>query len=282
MAEYDNNSYQPDEGVEIPVEFGDEETVTEEPADVSGTEDEAAQEPDTQEEPAQAEASETEPEGAECPGEAGESADTDECTDTDECADTIETEEPADTEETGECADAQEADDSASEGEPAAESGEKAGKTGWFGRKKNKEKEKFEQQIAELTDLLRRNRAEFDNFRKRTEKEKTNMYKIGARDIVEKILPVVDSFERGLSQAQEGDPFAEGMQLIYKQLMTALEELGVKPIEAVGQPFDPDFHNAVMHVDDEEQGENTIVEVFQEGFTVNDRVIRFAMVKVAN
>ena len=108
------------------------------------------------------------------------------------------------------------------------------------------------------------------------------MYIIGARDIVEKILPIVDSFERGLAQAQEGDPFADGMKLVYKQLMTALEDLGVAPIEAVGKEFDPNLHNAVMHVDDENVGDNIVVEEFQKGYTYKDFVVRHSMVKVAN
>ena len=154
-------------------------------------------------------------------------------------------------------------------------------KTSFFGKKK-KEKDKKDQQIEELTDRLKRNMAEFDNFRKRTEKEKTQMYDIGAREIVEKILPVVDNFERGLAQAPEEDAFAEGIRMIYKQLMTTLEELGVKPIEAVGKEFNPDFHNAVMHVEDEETGENIVVEEFQKGYTYKDFVVRHSMVKVAN
>ena len=154
-------------------------------------------------------------------------------------------------------------------------------KTSFFGKKK-KEKDKKDQQIEELTDRLKRNMAEFDNFRKRTEKEKASMYIIGAREIVEKILPVVDNFERGLAQAPEEDAFAEGIRMIYKQLMTTLEELGVKPIEAVGKEFNPDFHNAVMHVEDEETGENIVLEEFQKGYTYKDFVVRHSMVKVAN
>lgn len=166
------------------------------------------------------------------------------------------------------------------EEDPPAEEKEK---TSFFGKKRrDKEKEKFQQQIDDLTDRLKRNMAEFDNFRKRTEKEKSSMYVIGAKDIVEKILPVVDSFERGLTQAPEDDPFADGMQKIYKQLLTTLEELGVKPIEAVGKEFDPNLHNAVMHVDDEEAGENVVVEEFQKGYTYKDLVVRHSMVKVAN
>ena len=152
-------------------------------------------------------------------------------------------------------------------------------KTSFFGKKK---KDKFEQQVEELTDRLKRNMAEFDNFRKRTEKEKASMYVIGARDIVEKILPVVDTFERGLAQAPEGDAFADGMKMIYKQLMTALDEMGVKEIEAKGKEFDPNLHNAVMHVEDENAGANEVVEVFQKGYTYKDFVVRHSMVKVAN
>ena len=137
-------------------------------------------------------------------------------------------------------------------------------------------------QIEDLQDRLKRQMAEFDNFRKRTEKEKSSMYIIGAKDIVEKMLPVVDNFERGLAQAPEGDSFADGMKMIYKQLITTLDELGVKPIEAVGKEFDPNFHNAVMHVEDEEAGENIVVEEFQKGYTYKDFVVRHSMVKVAN
>ena len=127
--------------------------------------------------------------------------------------------------------------------------------------------------------------AEFDNYRKRTEKEKSAMYEIGAKDIVEKILPVVDNFQRGLqSVAEENkeDPFVQGMDKIYKQLMTTLEGIGVKPIEAVGQEFNPDFHNAVMHIEDEEAGENVVVEEFQKGYMYRESVVRHSMVKVAN
>lgn len=183
------------------------------------------------------------------------------------------------TEETAEESTAEEAaEETASETEEAPAEGK--AKTSFFGKKKKENK--YEQQIEELTDRLKRNMAEFDNFRKRTEKEKASMYIIGAKDIVEHMLPVVDNFERGLAQAQEGDAFAEGMKMIYKQMMTTFEELGVKPIEAVGQEFNPDFHNAVMHVEDEEAGENIIVEEFQKGYTYKDFVVRHSMVKVAN
>ena len=154
-------------------------------------------------------------------------------------------------------------------------------KTSFFGKKK-KEKDKFEQQIEDLTDRLKRSMAEFDNYRKRTEKEKPSMYIIGAKDIVEKMLPIVDNFERGLAQAPENDPFAEGMKMIYKQMMTAFDEMGVKPIETVGKEFDPNLHNAVMHVEDDSVGENIVVEEFQKGYTYKDFVVRHSMVKVAN
>ena len=152
----------------------------------------------------------------------------------------------------------------------------------FFGKKKEK-KDKKDEKIEELTDQLKRQMAEFDNYRKRTEKEKASMYVIGAKDIVEKMLPIVDSFERGLATVSDSeDPFAQGMEKVYKQLMTAFDEMGVKPIEAVGQEFNPDFHNAVMHVEDEEAGENIIVEEFQKGYTYKDFVVRHSMVKVAN
>ena len=159
----------------------------------------------------------------------------------------------------------------------------KAVKKKFFGKKNKKDKK--DEKIDELTDRLTRQMAEFDNFRKRTEKEKSQMYEIGAKDIIEKILPIVDNFERGLASMPEEEkatPFAEGMEKIYKQLMTTLESIDVKPIEAVGKEFNPDFHNAVMHVEDEELDENIIVEEFQKGYTYRDSVVRHSMVKVAN
>lgn len=152
-----------------------------------------------------------------------------------------------------------------------------------FGKKKEK-KDKKDEKIEELTDQIKRQMAEFDNYRKRTEKEKASMYVIGAKDIVEKILPIVDNFERGLAAAADkaDDPFVDGMNKIYKQLMTTLEELGVSQIEAVGKEFDPNFHNAVMHVEDEEVGDNIIVEEFQKGYLYKEIVVRHSMVKVAN
>ncbi len=150
-------------------------------------------------------------------------------------------------------------------------------------KKKEKKKDKRDEQIEQLTDRVTRQMAEFENFRRRTEQEKAQMFGNGAKAIIEKVLPVVDNFERGLATVEEGaDPFADGMLMIYKQLLTTLEEAGVKPIEAVGQEFNPDFHNAVMHVEDEEVGENIVVEEFQKGYMYNDSVVRHSMVKVAN
>lgn len=171
------------------------------------------------------------------------------------------------------------AEETAEETETAEEKTEAKSKTSFFGKKK---KDKKDQQIEELTDRLKRSMAEFDNFRKRTEKEKSSMYVIGAKEIIENMLPVVDNFERGLAQASEGDAFADGMKMIYKQLMTTLEGLGVEVIEAVGKEFNPDFHNAVMHVEDEEAGDNMVVEELQKGYTYKGFVVRHSMVKVAN
>ena len=165
--------------------------------------------------------------------------------------------------------------------EEAKEDTEKKTGKKLFGKKKDKKDEKIE----ELTDKLTRQMAEFDNFRKRTEKEKSQMYEVGAKDIIEKILPVVDNFERGLDAVKEEDkedPFVQGMEKVYKHLLTTLEGIEVKPIEAVGQPFDPNFHNAVMHVEDENFGENIVAEEFQKGYTYRDSVVRHSMVKVAN
>ena len=150
--------------------------------------------------------------------------------------------------------------------------------------KKNK-KDKKDEQIAELTDKLKRQLAEFENFRNRTDKEKSQMYAVGAKDVIEKILPVIDNFERGLKsipEDQKGGPVASGMEMIYKQLITVLSDLGVTPIEAVGQEFDPNLHNAVMHAEDEGLGENIVAEEFQKGYKYKDSVVRHSMVKVAN
>ena len=191
--------------------------------------------------------------------------------------------EEQDTEETVEEAEKEAAEEAAEPTEETEGSEEGSGFMKKFGRKNKKDKK--DEKIEELTDRLTRQMAEFDNFRKRTDKEKSQMYEIGAKDIIEKILPVVDNFERGIAavpEEEKSNPFAEGMEKIYKQLMTTLEEIGVKPIEAVGQEFDSDFHNAVMHVEDEEVGENIITEEFQKGYLYRDSVVRHSMVKVAN
>lgn len=154
-------------------------------------------------------------------------------------------------------------------------------KKGFFKKKKDKKDE----QIEELNDRLKRQMAEFENFRKRTEKEKAQMFDMGARTVVEKILPVVDNFERGLAavpEEQKEDAFVQGMDKTYKHMMSMLEEAGVTPIEAVGKEFDPNFHNAVMHVEDEEFGDNVVAEELQKGYMYRDTVVRHSMVKVAN
>lgn len=149
----------------------------------------------------------------------------------------------------------------------------------------HEKKDPKDEKIAELTDRMQRTMAEFDNFRKRTEKEKAAMYEIGAKDIIEKMLPVLDNFERGLTTVPEEEkesPFVQGMDKIYKQFVKTLEDIGVKPMDAAGKPFDPNFHNAVMHVEDESLGENIVAEELQKGYTYRDSVVRPAMVKVAN
>ena len=177
------------------------------------------------------------------------------------------------------------ADQEEAQAEPeTAEEDAGTDKKGFFGKKKEK-KDKKDEQIEELTDKVKRQMAEFDNFRKRTEKEKSQMYDMGAKTIVEKILPVIDNFERGLAAVPEEskeDAFVVGMDKIYRQMLTVLEEAGVTPIEAVGAEFDPNFHNAVMHVEDETLGENVVAEELQKGYMYRDTVVRHSMVKVAN
>ena len=150
---------------------------------------------------------------------------------------------------------------------------------------KKEKKDKNAELVEELTDKVKRQMAEFENFRKRSEKEKAGMFEMGAKSVIEQILPVIDNFERGLAAVPEeskADPFVEGMEKIYRQFMDTMDKLNVKPIEAVGTEFNPDFHNAVMHVEDEEAGENVVVEEFQKGYLYKDQVVRHIMVKVAN
>lgn len=155
----------------------------------------------------------------------------------------------------------------------------------FFGKKKDKAVEKLEEKVAELEDARLRQLAEFENFRNRSEKEKTQMFEIGAKSVVEKILPVIDNFERGLAGVPEedkGTPFVEGVEMVYKQMLTALEEMGVKPIEAVGNEFDPNFHNAVMTVEDETLESGMVAEELQKGYLYKESVVRHSMVKVVS
>ncbi len=173
----------------------------------------------------------------------------------------------------------------ADSGEEASETDEAPEKKGFFGKKKKDKKDKKDIQIEELKDRVMRQMAEFDNFRKRTEKEKASMYEVGVKSVIEKLLPVVDNFERGLASIPEDEKkegFAQGMEMIYKQLMEMLDGMEVKAIEAVGKEFDPNLHNAVMHVDDDSVGEGIVVEEFQKGYMYRDSVVRHSMVKVAN
>ena len=147
-----------------------------------------------------------------------------------------------------------------------------------------KEDTKAAEKIAALQDQVLRQMAEFDNFRKRTEKEKEQSFSNGAASVVEKLLPIIDNFERAIASRKEDTDaaYADGVEMIYKQFNTVLEGLGIKAIEAVGKEFDPSLHNAVMHIDDENYGENEVVEELQKGYTYGDTVLRHSMVKVAN
>lgn len=167
------------------------------------------------------------------------------------------------------------------EAKEAEEASQEEAKKGFFKKKKDKKDEKIE----ELNDRLMRQMAEFENFRKRSEKEKSQMFEIGAKDVVEKILPVVDNFERGLATVSEEDKenaFVQGMEQIYRQFIAALEAAGVKAIEAEGMEFDPNFHNAVMHEEDDSMGENMVAQELQKGYMYRDSVVRHSMVKVVN
>ena len=166
----------------------------------------------------------------------------------------------------------------AAAGEETASKSEKKEK-----KKKDKKQDALKEKIDELEDRVKRQMAEFENFRKRTEKEKTAMFETGARSVIEKILPVVDNFERGLASVPEEEKdgaIAQGMQMIYKQLMTELEKLEVKPIEAVGEEFNPEFHNAVMQVESEEFDSGVVAQELQKGYTYRDSVVRHSMVAV--
>lgn len=174
-------------------------------------------------------------------------------------------------------------DEAAKEDEAEASGAEENKDKGLFGKKKKKDKK--DEQIEDLNDRLRRQMAEFDNFRKRSEKEKSQMFDMGARFIIEKVLPVVDNFERGLAavpEEQKDDAFVTGMDKIYKQLMTELDAIGVKPIEALGQEFNPDLHNAVMQVESEEYDPGVVAQELQKGYTYKDTVVRHSMVAVVS
>ena len=176
-------------------------------------------------------------------------------------------------------------DAQAAENQPDDKDVQTDDKKRFFGKKKDKKDKQIEDLTAQLDDLRKRNLAEFENFRKRTEKEKSTMFDMGAKSVVEKLLPIIDNFERGfagLSEEQMSDPFVSGMDMVYKQLIKALADMGVEPIEAVGKPFDPNLHNAVMHVEDENLGENTVAQEFQKGYLYHGSVVRHFMVQVAN
>ncbi len=169
--------------------------------------------------------------------------------------------------------------------EESAEEEAKDKKKGNRKKTKKDKKDKKDEKIEELNDRLMRNLAEFENFRNRSEKEKSAMFEIGAKSVVEKILPVVDNLERGfdgLSEEEREEPFVKGIEAVYKQLLTVFEEIGVKPIEALGQEFDPNFHNAVMHEEDDSEETNKVTEEFQKGYMYKDTVVRHSMVKVLN
>lgn len=204
---------------------------------------------------------------------AGDSEETDEASETD-----VQKEEASDT---------SVAEDS--ETEPSGEEEEREGKEDkkLFKKKQkaDKKQDALKEKIDELEDKVKRQMAEFDNFRKRTEKEKTAMFETGARSVIEKILPVVDNFERGFSsipEEEKGTSFAAGMEMVYKQLMTELEKMDVKPIPAVGEEFDPNLHNAVMQVESEEYETGVIAQELQKGYTYRGTVVRHSMVAVVS
>lgn len=182
-------------------------------------------------------------------------------------------------EETREAAEGNEAEDSEEKDSEEKDSKDK----GIFGKKKKKDKK--DEQIEDLNDCLRRQMAEFDNFRKRSEKEKSQMFDMGARSIIEKVLPVVDNFERGLAavpEDQKDDAFVTGMDKVYKQLITEFDSIGVKPIEALGQEFNPDLHNAVMQVESDEYEPGVVAQELQKGYMYKDTVVRHSMVAVVS
>jgi molecular chaperone GrpE len=204
-----------------------------------------------------------------------EAVDTEETVSAEEAKGTESAESAKDTEGTEETVACEEAD--------ATQETAETKKKSLFGKDKKEKKDKQQEKIDELEDRVKRQMAEFENFRKRSEKEKSAMFETGAKSVVEKILPVVDNFERGLAGLSEEDlkqPFAEGMNMVYKQLITELEKLEVKPIEAVGHEFNPELHNAVMQVESEEYESGIIAQELQKGYTYRDSVVRHSMVAV--
>ncbi len=180
--------------------------------------------------------------------------------------------------------DSDEADTAEEEKTEAENKSEKSVKS-FFKNNKSKEMNAKDQKIEELTDRLMRTMAEFDNFRKRSEKEKSVMFDMGVKSMIEKLLPIIDNFERGfgtITEKEKESGFAQGIEMIYKQLLTALDEIGLKPIDAVGKEFDPNLHNAVMHGEDDSVGENIVSDEFQKGYIYHDMVVRHSMVKVVN
>ena len=204
---------------------------------------------------------------------AGDSEETDEASETD-----VQKEEASDT---------SAAEDSETESSGEEEEQEEKEDKKLFKKKQkaDKKQDALKEKIDELEDKVKRQMAEFDNFRKRTEKEKTAMFETGARSVIEKILPVVDNFERGFSsipEEEKGTSFAAGMEMVYKQLMTELEKMDVKPIPAVGEEFDPNLHNAVMQVESEEYETGVIAQELQKGYTYRGTVVRHSMVAVVS
>lgn len=176
------------------------------------------------------------------------------------------------------------AEDKSAENEPGRDDGSaKTGKS-FFGRKKeDKEKQALQQKVDDLQDRLRRQMAEFDNYRKRTDKEKEQMFSMGERNVIEKMLPIIDNFERGfdtVSDEEKDDAFVTGMKKIYSQMVKQLTDMGVKPIEAVGKEFDPNYHNAVMQVDSDQYDSGVVAQELQKGYLYHDSVIRHSMVAV--
>ena len=172
----------------------------------------------------------------------------------------------------------------AAEGTEEDETSEGKESKGFFGKKKDKKVAALEEKVAELEDRTKRQMAEFENFRKRTEKEKSQMFETGAKSVIEKILPVIDNFERGLASIEPDnkDSFYEGMCMIHKQMLSELEKIGVTPIEAVGKEFDPNFHNAVMQVESDEFESGVVAQELQKGYMYRDTVVRYSMVGVVS